>query len=322
MATIFNRAIIGMAAILSLFLANGCIPLTPTPPASGEQQLPVMNDLVRDIEVAGEPVLFTTPLDATPDPMGETIYFTALGDQGNGVFSVPATGGQVSIVAIGDPLLTPQGLDISSDGTTLYVADSGAGQLFVIHLADSAIMPLSGSENSAPRGVEVMKENEADVIYFSGKNPADGQPAIMELSASGGALSVIAAGTPLIDPVGIAAGSSGALYVVDRGAAGVGSVLRVENGAVDTIAASVRTGQFPGAALNLDESALLISTLDAQKDSAQVLVTVLASGEQVIVNKVIAANNGAGGLHRAQATNTFAWADSTNSGRVYRVRLP
>lgn len=321
MSAILNRAIMGVA-ILSLFLANGCVPLTPTPPETGEQQLPVMNDLVQDVEVAGEPVLFTTPLDATPDSTGETIYFTALGAQGNGVFSVAAAGSDATIVTMGAPLLTPQGLDISSDDASLYVADTNAGQIFVIRLADGAIMPLAGSENTAPRGVEVVRGDGGDVVYFSGVNPADGEPAVMQIAGSGDEATVIASGAPLVDPVGIAASSAGVLYVVDRGAGGMGSVVRIENGAVEIIAEHVRTGQFPGAALNLDESALLVSALDAQKDSAQVLVTVLASGDHVIVNKVIAANTGAGGLHRAQAANSFAWADSTDGGRVYRVRLP
>ncbi|MEZ4674164.1 MAG: hypothetical protein R2932_07985 [Caldilineaceae bacterium] len=303
------------------------MPLTPAPTGVMDTHaLPIMNDLVRDIAVAGEPERFTTPLDATPDAAGEVIYFTALGDTGNGLFQVPAGGGEVAVIATGDALPNPQGVDISSDDSILYVADAEAQQLFAVRLADSSLQPVPGSEGTIPRGVEVVQEAAVEMIYFSGVDPADGQPAIMKIATTGSDLTVIAKGAPLVDPVGIAATDDGTLYVVDRSASGggLGSVFEIQDGVVSTLAGNVRTGQFPGIALTHDESALLVSTLAQETDSAQVLVIVLASGEQLIVNKVIAANKGAGGLHRAQLGNTFAWADSPNQGkgRVYRVRLP
>lgn len=319
-----------MAMLVTLVLLAGCVPVTLVPISDPGDGLPVMNDLVRDIEVAGEPGLYTTPLDATLDSAGETIYFTALGDQGSGLFSVPAAGGDELIIAAGDPFVLPQGLDMGSNDAALYVADAeagGAGQLFIVTLADGTVTPLAGTEGTAPRGVETFTEGDADVVYFSGIDPADGQPAVMKIGASGGELMIVAKGAPLVDPVGMALTQDGTLYVVDRAAAGdgLGSVFRIQDGAATTIADRVRTGQFPGTALTLDDSALLVSVLALHQDSAQVLVTVLGSGDQVIVNKVIAANQGAGGLHRAQNQNIFAWADSTNGprgGHVYRVRLP
>ncbi|MCB0061577.1 MAG: hypothetical protein KDE19_05665, partial [Caldilineaceae bacterium] len=227
----------------------------------------------------------------------------------------------------GEPLLHPQGLDISSDDATLYVADIEADQLFTVAVSDGSAQPLAGTEGTKPRGVEVIGEAGQEILYFSGVDPADGRPAIMKIAATGGELTVIAKGAPLVDPVGVTVAGDGTVYVVDQaagGGEGLGSLFKISTGTVEPMATNLHVGQFPGLALTLDEAALLVSTLASGRDSAQVLVIVLASGDQVIVNKVIAANQGAGGLHRAQGGNTFAWADAPNSGsgRVYRVRLP
>lgn len=329
MSTMLIKSI-STATVLCIFLQTGCAQLTLIPAGNMENTLPVMNDLVRDIEVAGEPGLYSSPLDATINADGTTIYFTALGDQGNGVFSVPAAGGAETILAAGVPFVTPQGLDISSNDDALYVADaeaSGSGQIYVVRLADGSVKPVAGTEGTAPRGVEIFTEDGEDVVYFSGVDLNDGQPALMKVVASGGTLVTVAKGAPLVDPVGMALTRDGTLYVVDRAASGngLGSVFRIQDGEIKVIADQVRTGEFPGTALTLDESALLVSALDRNRDSAQVLVVELATGNRMIVNKVIAANKGAGGLHRSQGQNTFAWADSTSGssgGRVYRVRLP
>jgi hypothetical protein len=106
----------------------------------------------------------------------------------------------------------------------------------------------------------------------------------------------------------------------------LGSVFRIDGTAVETIASNFRTGKpVVGAALTLDESALLVSALAADRDSAQVLLIELASLQKGIVNKVIEANQGSGGLHRAHNRNFVAWADSPagpgrqRSGGVYAL---
>src|SRR3954468_1952254 len=66
----------------------------------------------------------TLPWDAVPSPDGSTIYYTAFAKDGTpAVFSVPAAGGDATVLASGAPLVMPLGLDVSSDGKTLYVAD-------------------------------------------------------------------------------------------------------------------------------------------------------------------------------------------------------
>jgi hypothetical protein len=51
-----------------------------------------------------------------------------------------------------------------------------------------------------------------------------------------------------------------------------------------------------------------------------VLLITLPGLEQGIINKVIAANTSAGGIHRAYNRNRFAWADVQRPGRVYAIQ--
>ncbi|MCB0125565.1 MAG: hypothetical protein KDE58_25095, partial [Caldilineaceae bacterium] len=155
-----NRMTYYLSGILLsiLCLSTACMPLQPISAGAMDGTIPVMNDLVRDITVAGKPEHFTTPLDATPNANGSLIYFTALNSTGNGLFSVSAEGGEVTDVLVGTPLVEPGGVDISSDDATLYVADSGADQLFAIHMADGVVQAVAGSIGTQPLGVEVVAE--------------------------------------------------------------------------------------------------------------------------------------------------------------------
>ncbi|MEW5989505.1 MAG: hypothetical protein AB1791_22995, partial [Chloroflexota bacterium] len=110
----------------------------------------------------------------------------------------------------------------------------------------------------------------------------------------------------------------GVVYVVDLAASGngLGSVFRLQNGAAEAIATNVHTDEaVAGATLTLDESALLVSHLHSQNNSAQVLIINLSTLEMAIFDKVINANHSAGGLHRAHHTGQLAWID--NTGGVY-----
>ena len=71
---------------------------------------------------------------------------------------------------------------------------------------------------TAPRGLTLIRENNADMIYFTGAAPADGQPAVMKVPASGGELTVLEKGGQLVTPVGIAVNGAGVVYVADAGA--------------------------------------------------------------------------------------------------------
>jgi DNA-binding beta-propeller fold protein YncE len=320
-----------LSTLLGLLL-TGCS-LTIQPGVMGPQGrvLPLVNDAVQEVTLVGEPILFDTALDATADAAGEMFYFTAQGRNGAGLFTVPGHGGDAVALAVGAPFVDPRGLALSVDEQTVYVADAAAGeggQLFAVTLDDGTAVPLLGSENTAPQGLEVHEADGQELIYFSGRSPADGQPAVMTLDVASGELGVVAQGAPLVEPIGIAISGAGEVYVVDRQGAehGLASVFRLRNGQIETLAAGFRTGLFPGTALTLDEAALFVSALDQHKESAQVLVIVLANGTQAVANKVIAANSGAGGLHRARNHNIFAWADVQpprgGKGGVYRVVTP
>lgn len=209
------------------------------------------------------------------------------------------------------------GLAVSTDGQQLYVADPGAaaaqgeGQLFAVSISDGAVHSLAGG--LAPRGVDVKAEAGADTVYFSGSDPVDGAPAVWQIAAAGGEPIVVAKGAPLVEPVGVAIANDGTVYVADAAASGngLGSVFRIRDGVVETIADHFRAGAPVGATLTLDESLLLVSALDPDRDSAQVLLIELASGQKGVITTVISANSGSGGVHRAHNANFFAWADST-----------
>jgi sugar lactone lactonase YvrE len=357
--------------MVTLFVFNGtgaalASPVTTTvdvEPAAGQSlvYLPMIgqgyllfNDAISAFEPAATAGVFEHAFDATPDPDGNLIYFTATSAQGPGVFRVPATGGEVVPISVGIPLTMPAGLAISTGGETLFVADSqvdvahdGAaikspavplsshreGAIFRLSAGGVATSgdvatPVAGTEHTTPRGLEVVEENGAEMIYFTGftgSGPNDDQPAVMKVPAEGGPLTVIAKGAPLVEPVGVTVDANGVVYVTDQAAGGngLGSVFRITGGNVETLASPVRTGDPAGIALTLDESLLLVSALETNRDSSMVLVIDLVGGRQGVVNAVIGANIGSGGLHRAHNRNLLAWCGVTTGGGgiVYRVEL-
>lgn len=315
-------------ALCALLIA-ACQPIqrpAPAPAAPGER--PLLNQLVESIEPAAQAgEFFNIPFDATPDPTGETIYFTADGPLGPGIFAVTADGA-ITPLATGAPLVNPLGIAISHDGQTLYVADPGAtqgdGELFTLPATGGEPTPLMGATGTTPRNLEIVTEAGMDAVYFTGNNPADGAPAVLKLTTDGLGHTVVAQGAPLVDPQGVAVTAEGVVYVADgqAGGEGLAAVFKIVDGAISQIASGFRTGGLAGATLTQDEGALLISALDSERDSAQVLVIVLADGSQGIINAVIEANDGSGGVHRAHASDVLAWADLSDGGSVYKIKPP
>jgi len=333
-------------------VTNG-IPLYAAPPGETvylpivSQEPPLLNAAIDRIEPAavGSTATFHTPLDATPDPDGNQIYFTALSSQGAGVFRVPAAGGAAVQLTAGTPLTMPVGLVISSDGQTLYLADpratvaasqslSNTGVIFSLPSSGGVPTPIAATLHTAPRGLTLVRENQVDMIYFTGVAPEDGQPAIMKVPASGGPLTVVEKEEGLVEPVGIAVSQDGTLYVADQNASEPtsGKIYRFAPHDVQSssshrelLAGHVHLGQPAGITLTQDESLLLVSALHNLTGTSQVLVIDTTTAAHHLVNTVIGANHASGGLHRAHNNNTMAWCGVTagtgGQGIVFRVTL-
>lgn len=312
---------------------------------------PLVNEVVASFEPAasGSADSFYTPMDATPDADGNTFYFTAMSDQGAGVFRVPATGGTVVTLTLGAPLTMPFGLAINESGQTIYIADTSAtspdaqaasgsvvtacsgkqGGIFSLPAGGGTPVLVPGTACTAPRGITVMTENDADMIYFTGVDPSDNQPAVMKIPASGGSLTLLDKGSPLVDPVGITVASDTRVYVTDQG---TDTVYRIKQGVHSTrsshreaIAKDIRMGSPAGVTLTLDQSNVLVSSLDESTGTSQVVVINTTTLDQAVVNAVISANHASGGLHRAQNSKVMAWCGVTagtgGQGIVFRVEL-
>ena len=285
---------------------------------------------VGDIDI--QAIETNTPFDATPSPDGKTIYFTAVSDKGPGVFSAPAAGGTPTELHAGAPFAAPFGIDISSDGTELYVADAAAetesttdeedrGQILVLGTSGGTPSPLNGTTGYIPRGVEVVaKDGGADEIFFSGQNPESGEHGVFKVSSSGGTPESLARGGGFIDPSGIAVTSDGgSVYVGDTrsSAGGKAAVVLVKDGVAEEFLPSLDVGYPLGLALSKDDSTLFVSALDPETLTDLVLVVDLGTkeishytGDPNDPTKDFSQFEESAGLHRAKDVDVFAWADS------------
>lgn len=270
--------------------------------------------------------IFHTPLDATPDPEGALVYFVARTLSGEGaVFAVPSSGGPVESVQVGDPLVAPRGLVLSTDGRTLYVADPEAeagGAVFALPVDGGPASPVLGTRGMRPRALDLVQEGEGDVLYVAGLDAETQRAALWRLPLGpDGAPTPLLRGYPLALADGVVAASSGKIYVAGRSgqAERTDRVLEVNRGSARPLVRAIRLGSPAGIALSLDESQLLVSSLAADGTS-QVLILDLLSGSTSIFNEGIGANRASGGLHRAHRADYFAWADAGPPGRVYGVQ--
>lgn len=303
--------------LLSITLLGACQQAEPADPTP---TLPVQNEALSTVNQIASPAEDESPLDASPSPDGQTVYYTT----NKRLYRVAAGGGESTLLAEGSPLTTPWGLAISSDGQTVYVADPGSNAIFVVPAGGGNPTILPGSEGTAPRVPEIIAENGNDQLYYSGVS--GNEPAILKIAPAGGTPTVIYKGNPLVDPSGVAIASNGTIYVADRAASGngLGSLFQIHNGVAESIASNIRAGDpLAGLTLLQDESLLLASTLDPQNGTAQVIMVNLGTMELALFNKVIGNNLGAAGLHRAHNGNFFAWAGfykNPGDGGVYYLK--
>ncbi|HEX3623415.1 MAG TPA: hypothetical protein VHT97_13965 [Acidimicrobiales bacterium] len=273
--------------------------------------------------------MFQEPLDATPSPDGGVIYFTAAAGNGPGIFSVPAGGGNVSTVADGAPFVRPVGVAVGTDGTHVYAADQRVGSIdapgailtsAVTTTVSQVATVLPGTQGRSPRGLDVVRRDGADVVYFTGTDPATGSSGVFQVPAAGGTVTTVAEGPPFVSADSVVVTAQGVAYVTDRGAVpGQGQVIRVSGSTVEPILSSLRVGSPAGITLIHNDATLLVSTLDPKTTADQLTFLDLASGKTASATKGIGNNiNTSGGLHRASNAEVLAWADT--AGQVYRVR--
>ena len=303
---------------------------TTAPSSSG--QAASGNDLVKSAVGITQGGNFKNPLDSTPDADGTNTYFIASNSKGAGVFKVASAGGNASEVVVGAPFVTPHAIAISPDGQQIFVADTKAGnggQIFVLPITGGTPTVLNGSSGTAPQNLTVVNQAGQAQVYFTGKEASSGgQPAVFKLPTAGAsAATVLAKGTPLVEPDGVAVTKSGSIYVADRSAAGNGSgqVFKVADQQVTTIVTKVNTGNPAGIALTQDDSTLLVSALQDDNPNDQVLVVNLANLKTSSVTNVVGQNQSAGGVHAIPTgkQNLFAWAGKTRGGvgTVYKIEL-
>jgi DNA-binding beta-propeller fold protein YncE len=310
------KRLVFVTVLLLMMVACNATPPPPTV-AVPPPELPLLNEAIKEVtQIATDKGW--TPLDAVPSPDGQMVYFTAQGTAGAAVYKVASSGGTFTVLASGAPLVAPRGLTISHDGQTLYVADNGDEQgtggngIYALSVAGGALTLIEKTKGSRPQVADLVTENGAEMLYYSGYD--NGHPAIIKVNLTKDeAARVIFNGMPLVAPSGLAVTKEGVVYVVDIGAA---AVFRIKDSKAEKLADNLRLSpDIAGAALTLDESALLVSNLQVDKGTAQVLLINVTTGKLAVINKGIVNNLGAGGVHRAYQLNQFSWADYTPPNR-------
>ena len=311
----FLRAV--LAGIMAAVVAGACADEGGSDRALGDTT-------IRSVSVVTRGGDFNDAVDAAVSPDGNEIYATATGSQGPGVFRVPASGGTAEAIAAGAPFQRPLG--IATDGGRVYVADpelanptGKPGAILSLPLSGGRPTPVPGTEGTAPRGLEVVREAGAETLYFTGHDPADDTVGVFKIAASGAAAPTpVAKGPPLRSPDAVTVRRDGVVYATDRGAAdGQGGVFRITPTSTTKLA-EMRAPVLAGVALTLDQSLLLVAALSAQ-GTDQVLLIDLTTQETGVFSRIIGRNRAGGGLHRARDANVFAWADVQRPGRVYKL---
>lgn len=280
---------------------------------------------IESVEPVARSSMFAAPLDATPSPDGALIYFTALTELGPAILRTSPDGrGEPTVLAAGDPLVAPFGVVVSTDGTRLYIADSGAedaggssiGRIFVLSVLGGVPEELVGGRGTHPRSLDLVSHEGVDRIFFTGVD-ADAQAAIFRMDSDGSNRKLIRKGAPLADPSGIAVAGDGSIYVADAagGESGGPTVLKIRDESIGEIASGLRFGHPAGIALFRDDSALLVSGLDPIDGTSVVFQIDLTSMALAKLSDGIGQNHDSAGLHRAHGGNVFAWSNASGDTR-------
>lgn len=312
-----------LCLVAGLVVLSGCESQRPAPlgPAPGD-------GTIKDLTAAATagPATFRAPLDAALSPDGKTAYFVALAGDEAAVFRTPAPSSEPpALLAKGGRLVSPFGVDVSSDGATLVLADSSAlpesdegepGALLVLSSSGGTPQPLAGTAGYRPRGVVVVKTASGDVVYFSGRERGTGEPGVFSVPLGGGTVSVVAKGGPFVEPSGLAVDAAGTVYTADVGDPDGQNarVLEVAQGTPRVFLANVAVGYPAGVALSQDEKTLLLSARHPQARTDAVVRAPVGGGEIELITGGIDAFEEPAGLHRARSADTYIWADSAANG--------
>ena len=266
---------------------------------------------------------FSLPLDATLSPDGKIAYFLGVTPNGPGVLTTEIGGSTVSTMVSGAPLASPMGLDVTTNGSKLYIADAAAdpadegklGRLFTLDAAGGIMLTEVGSTAGyKPRAVTVITQG-VDQVYFSGNDPTDGMPGVFKIADGAVTVSDVAKGEPFIDPSGIAVARNGDVYVADTSdSATTAQVLKISGGTVTPLVTELRVGYPAGLALTYDEKTLIISALDKDSGKDVVFKYTLADGTMDPFTTGIGEFEQSAGLHRAKRADAYVWADSNANG--------
>jgi len=240
-------------------------------------------------------------------------------------------GARARVLYDGEQLVSPLDIEASADGSTLFVADyaggsEGTGAIVSLPAQGGDVALLA--QGFSPRSVTL---GPSEQLYFSGVDPQSGQPGVFALS--GGAVTTVFSGAPLIDPSGIAVFADGRLLVADtrlfdgavdpRALDGEAGVVLIERGVARVFATGFATGFPAGIALTLDESTLIVSGQGPERSDTVYLVNVAHPDQAAtpVTAAFSAFQDSSAGLKRAHAENTFIWASlSAGGGTVFRIR--
>ena len=280
---------------------------------------------------------FWSPFDAAPSPDGDIVYFTAVNEDGAAVYRVSTSGGAPQLLASGGELVAPFGVMPSTDGSQIFIVDSGAedpnqqdapsGHILSLAATGGTPSPISGTAGTGPRSLQVVNESGVDRIYYSGADTL-GMPVIYAIDAAGGSPDVVATGGILKDPSGLVVTAGGIVYTVDSlaGTSGIGALLRVENGQITRFVDDLRVGYPAGLSIDMEEAHLFVSGLDRDKGTSVVYQVEIATGTVVELSDGISHNRESAGVHRAHRTNVYAWSNASGSesdpsgGTVYLLK--
>lgn len=268
-----------------------------------------------------------TPFDATPSQNGDTIYYT--GDDtalGAGVFKVSSAGGAATAVVTGDPFVAPFGIATATTGSLVYVADPAAdeagddrGRITSVNVQTNAMTTVV--QGFSPVALEVLEEGGNDTIYFTGRSAA-GAVGVFKVAASGGAVTPIATGAPIVDPSGIALSSNGDIYFIDTVGSGsrAGRIVQIPYGTStpQVLLDNISVGYPAGIAIATDDLELWVSGL-APVTLTDVLLRVNVTTQAVTnytgdADTSITAFEEPAGIHRAKNADIFSFADSRAGG--------